>query len=111
MTLYIFPLIFVGFTFCQSENQTPDLVQIGMHRQQVQNLLGKPARVDSLEKRTEIIWGAEEAFWDELPMETKLEVWIYEVGENELRVYFLEADDSLFYKIVEPKDAVYESVD
>jgi len=103
--------IFLVLTFCQSETRTPDLVQAGMTRQQVQNFLGEPAGMDSLEKRTEIIWGAEEAFWDVLPMKARLEVWIYEIGENELRLYFLEGSDTLSYKTLSPKDAVYESVE
>jgi hypothetical protein len=111
ITKFVYLVIFPVFTFCQTETRTSDLVQTGMTRQEVQNHLGEPVRIDSLEKTTEIIWGAEEAFWDELPMETRLEVWIYETGENELRVYFREGSDTLSYKTLAPKDAVYESVE
>ena len=108
---HFFIIIFLVFNFCVPKTKGPDAVQVGMTKVKVQQILEKPDRVDSIEKRTEIIWGAEEGFWDELPMGTSLEIWIYELDDEELRLYFVDEYDTLSFKIMVPKDAVYESVD
>ena len=105
----VFTMFCLIFHSCQSKPPEKKSVQVGMNKQEVQTVLGEPARIDTLVKRDEIIWGAEEAFWDELPMETRLEIWIYESGENELRIYFIAGSDTLSYRTVSPRDAVYES--
>ncbi len=107
----IFIIIFLVFNFCEPETRIVDSVQVGMTKAEVRQLLGKPEIVDTIEKNTEIIWGAEEAFWAELPLGVTLEIWIYEREENEVRLYFIDESDTLSYKIIALKDAVYESVD
>lgn len=107
--LFIFILLI--FNFCEPETRIPDSVEVGMNKSEVKQLLGVPPVTDTVVKDTEIIWGAEEAFWDELPMETRLDIWRYDLNEEELRLYFIDGGDSLAYKIVAPIDAVYESVE
>ena len=107
----IFIIIFLVFNFCEPETRIVDSVQVGMTKAEIRQLLGKPEIVDTIEKNTEIIWGAEEAFWAELPLGVTLEIWIYEREENEVRLYFIDESDTLSYKIIALKDAVYESVD
>ena len=107
----IFIIIFLVFNFCEPETRIVDSVQVGMTKAEIRQLLGKPEIVDTIEKNTEIIWGAEEAFWAELPLGAALEIWIYEREENEVRLYFIDESDTLSYKIIALKDAVYESVD
>ncbi len=107
----IFIIIFLVFNFCEPETRIVDSVQVGMTKAEIRQLLGKPEIVDTIEKNTEIIWGAEEAFWAELPLGATLEIWIYEREENEVRLYFIDESDTLSYKIIALKDAVYESVD
>lgn len=106
----IFIFIILIFNFCEPETRIPDSVQLGMTKSEVHQLLGMPALTDSVVKDTEIIWGAEEAFWDELALGTSLEIWKYNLDEEELLLYFIDGGDSLTYKIVAPIDAVYESV-
>jgi hypothetical protein len=108
---FYFIILIPTFIFCLPKNNSPDSLHVGMTMDEIQQVLSKPDRVDSVEKNTEIIWGAEEAFWDELPIGARLEIWIYKWEENELRLYFINDSDTLSYKIVAPKDAVYESVD
>ena len=107
----IFIIVFLVFNFCRPESKTLDSVQVGMTKAEIRQVLGKPEIVDTIEKNTEIIWGAEEAFWAELPLGVTLEIWIYEREENEVRLYFIDESDTLSYKIIALKDAVYESVD
>ena len=107
----IFIIIFLVFNFCEPETRIVDSVQVGMTKAEIRQLLGKPEIGDTIEKNTEIIWGAEEAFWAELPLGATLEIWIYEREENEVRLYFIDESDTLSYKIIALKDAVYESVD
>jgi len=109
--LIYFIILILSFIFCLPKNKRPDLVQVGMTKDAIRRLLSKPDKVDSIEKNSEIIWGAEEAFWDELPSGARLETWIYEREEKELRLYFINESETLSYKIIAPKDAVYESVD
>ena len=106
-----FIILTLTFIFCLSKNKSSDSLQVGMTKDEIRQLLSKPDKVDLIEKNSEIIWGAEEAFWDELAMGTKLEIWIYTLKIDELRLYFIDGNDSLAYKIVAPIDAVYESVD
>lgn len=109
--LIYFIILILSFIVCLPKNKSPDLVQVGKTKDEIRQVLSKPDKVDSVEKNTEIIWGAEEAFWDELPIGARLEIWIYEREEKELRLYFINENDTLFYKIIAPKNAVYESVD
>ncbi|MCK4894827.1 MAG: outer membrane protein assembly factor BamE, partial [Calditrichia bacterium] len=102
----IFIIIFLVFNFCEPETRIVDSVQVGMTKAEIRQLLGKPEIVDTIEKNTEIIWGAEEAFWAELPLGATLEIWIYEREENEVRLYFIDESDTLSYKIIALKDAV-----
>ena len=109
--LIYFIILILSFIVCLPKNKSPDLVQVGKTKDEIRQVLSKPDKVDSVEKNTEIIWGAEEAFWDELPIGARLEIWIYEREEKELRLYFINESETLSYKIIAPKDAVYESVD
>ena len=58
--------ILFTFSFCESEKRNPDSLQVGMTKSEIHQLLSKPDLVDTIIKNTEIIWGAEEGFWDEL---------------------------------------------
>jgi hypothetical protein len=107
---YLFITMLFIFSFCTSEKRDPNSVPIGATKVKVEQLSGKPDLLDTVQKNTEIIWGAEEGFWDELAMGTVLEIWIYRRGENEIRLYFINESDTLSFKVVTPKDAVYESV-
>lgn len=83
-------------------------IKVGQNKTEISRLLPAPDEIQYITKTTEIIWGAEEAFWDEIPIGTKMEIWVYGSKDSLTRLYFLNDKDTLAYKVTEPKDVVYE---
>lgn len=76
-------------------------------KQTITALLGRPHEKSMHVKRNKFIWGPQEEFWDEIPMETRLEVWKYEFSDGILNLYFIDAGERLDYKAFTPKGVVY----
>lgn len=111
LKLFIILLLFL-FLSCAGEkskqlNSVRD-IKVGQNKAEIGQLLPAPDEIQHISKTTEIIWGAEEAFWQEIPIGAKLEIWIYGNKDSLTRLYFLNDIDTLAYKITESKDAVYE---
>jgi hypothetical protein len=83
-------------------------IKVGQSKDEISRLFPAPDEIQHISKTTEIIWGAEEAFWDEIPIGTKMEIWIYGNKDSLTRLYFLNDNDTLAYKVTESKDVVYE---
>lgn len=83
-------------------------IKVGQSKAEIRKIFTAPDEVQHITKSTEIIWGPEEAFWDEIPIGAKLEIWVYQNKDSLSRLYFLNDNDTLAYKVTEPKDVVYE---
>ena len=83
-------------------------IKVGQSKAEISRLLPAPDEIQHISKTTEIIWGPEEAFWDEIPIGTKMEIWVYGNKDSLTRLYFLDDNDTLAYKVTEPKGVVYE---
>jgi len=100
------------FLSCASEkskqvNSVRD-IKVGQSKTEISRLFPAPDEIQHISKTSEIIWGPEEAFWDEIPIGTKMEIWIYGKKDSLTRLYFLDDNDTLAYKVTEPKGVVYE---
>jgi hypothetical protein len=100
------------FLSCVGEKSKPlnsvgDL-KVGQSKAEITKLIPAPDEIQHTTKTTEIIWGAEEAFWDEIPIGTRLEIWVYGNKDSLTRLYFLNDKDTLAYKVTESKGVVYE---
>lgn len=105
-------LILLGFGiffFCNPPENPIDQIQDKDTRQNIIQKIGEPDNITFILKTTEIIWGAEEAFWDQIELGERLEVWSYAQGKNQLNIYFRENSDTVFYKTIIDPNAVYES--
>jgi hypothetical protein len=107
----LLPFLFL-FLSCAGEknkqlNSIRD-IKVGQSKAEISRLLPAPDEIHHISKTSEIIWGAEEAFWDQIPIGTKIEIWIYGNKDSLTRLYFLNDNDTLAYKVTEPKDVVYE---
>jgi hypothetical protein len=105
--LLIFLCLTCSFEKTQNLNSVRD-VKIGQNKAEISRLFSPPDEIQHINKTTEIIWGPEEAFWDEIPIGTKMEIWIYGNKDSLTRLYFLNDNDTLAYKVTESKDVVYE---
>ncbi len=112
--IFLFSFIFL-FLSCAGEKskQLNSLrsVKTGETKEQISKFFPAPDEIQHLTKTTEIIWGPEEEFWDEIPPGTDLEIWIYQQKDSLTKLYFLNDDNHLTYKITSPKDVVYEPTD
>jgi hypothetical protein len=79
----------------------------GQSKQTMIDLLGEPLEKHIVVKRNKSIWGPEEEFWDNIPMETRLEVWKYEFSDGHLNLYFINEGELLDYKAFAPKGVIY----
>ena len=84
-------------------------VEIGQTREEIQRLLGRPSERRLERKTSEIIWGAEESIWSDIPLGTELEIWRYDDRNGRLTLYFVGQDGRLTYKVYSPAGVVYES--
>jgi hypothetical protein len=112
MKMIVFFLFLLLFHSCAGEkskqlNSIRD-IKVGQSKAEISKLLPKPDEIQYSTKTTEIIWGAEEAFWQEIPIGTNLEIWVYGNKDSLTRLYFVDDNDTLAYKVTEPKDVVYE---
>ncbi len=83
-------------------------IKVGQSKAEISQLFPAPDEIQHISKTSEIIWGPEEAFWQEIPIGTRLEIWVYQQKDSLTRLYFLDDNDTLAYKVTEPKDVVYE---
>ena len=106
----IIVILLTGFLiFCHHPKNIADLIQENDTKENIRQQIGNPSDITVLKKTTEIIWGPEEAFWSQLKLGEQVEVWSYQLGKDQLKLYFRENSDSLLYKTVVDPDAVYES--
>ena len=109
MRYSILSLIPVILIFCNQSKNISDRIHVNDTQQVIRQQIGDPVDITIIEKTTEIIWGPEEAFWNQIDLGEQVEVWSYELGQAQLKLYFRENSDSLFYKTVIDPEAVYES--
>ena len=107
----LLPFLFL-FLSCAGEkskqlNSVRD-IKVGQSKAEISRLLPAPDEIQHISKTSEIIWGPEEAFWDEIPIGTRMETWVYQNKDSLTRLYFLNDKDTLAYKITESKGVVYE---
>jgi len=101
--------MFFFFFSCKEEAKKHEKIEVGQTRDKIKTILSEPDEIQRIEKTTEAIFGPEEIFWDKINTGTNLEVWIYQIEDSLLRLYFKNNEDSLSYKLITPKDVVYET--
>ncbi len=109
-TILVGTLFFVLYPFaCYANNyfEVEAKIQQGQSKQAVIELLGEPFNKTITIKRNKYIWGPEEEFWDDIPMETRLEIWKYEFSDGHLNLYFINEGEGLNYKAFAPKGVIY----
>ena len=93
---------------------------VGATRDEISSRFGKPARIRSLIKQGQAIWGPIEEYWDQVPNGSAVEIWSYrsritlegageyhlQSGETEL--YFIDASDTVSAIGFHLDGAVYE---
>ena len=110
--ILIFAVIFVSYPFtcyakAYSAVEVEGKIKKGQSKQAITELLGEPFEKKVILKRNKYIWGPEEEFWDDIPMETRLEVWKYEFSDGHLNLYFINEGEHLDYKAFAPKGVIY----
>jgi hypothetical protein len=101
--------LFLAFFSCEKKVSLPEKVEIGQTKEEIKLILGEPNQIENIEKTTEIIWGPEELFWEEIDIGARLEVWEYQIQDSSLRLYFINDQNKLSYKMTVPQNVVYES--
>jgi hypothetical protein len=101
--------LFLAFFSCGKKVNLPEKVEIGQTKEEIKLILGEPDQMENIEKTTEIIWGPEELFWEKIDIGTRLEVWAYQIQDSLLRLYFINDQNNLSYKMTVPQNVVYES--
>ncbi|MBI5674755.1 MAG: hypothetical protein HZC48_02850 [Nitrospirae bacterium] len=94
-------------SYAKAYSELEGKIIAGQPKQEIKDLLGEPVDKKIIVKRNKYLWGPEEEFWDEIPMETILEVWGYEFSDGHLNLYFINKGDSLNYKAFAPKGVIY----
>ena len=84
-------------------------VELGQTREEIQRLLGPPSQRRVERKTSDVIWGAEESIWSDIPLGAGLEIWQYDDRNGRWTLYFVEQDGRLTYKVYSPAGVVYES--
>jgi len=94
---------------CYAKNyaEVKEKIKKGQSKQTIIELLREPLEKKVIVKRNKFIWGPEEEFWDDIPMETRLEVWKYEFSDGHLNLYFINEGERLDYKAFAPKGVIY----
>ena len=82
-------------------------IDIGQSKESIRAALGKPDAVTNTGKTNRFIWGPEEEFWDKIPMGTKMEVWMYQLSDGSLKLYFVDGSEKLNYMAFAPRGRVY----
>jgi hypothetical protein len=94
---------------------------VGMSRAGVIERFGEPDRKQVLRKSDELIWGAIESFWAEVPTGSEVEIWSYSarvelVGDDgsafsngTTELYFVDGSDRVRGVGFAPEGAVFES--
>lgn len=116
MTTKLIKIILIGvlfFVFCpiacyaKNYSEVEGKIKQGQSKQAIIELLGEPSYKTTTIKRNRYIWGPQEEFWDDIPMETRLEVWKYEFSDGHLYLYFINEGEHLNYKAFAPKGVIY----
>lgn len=108
--ILISTLFFVFYPLaCYAKNysEVEGKIKQGQSKQTIIELLGEPFDKRITIKRNKYIWGPEEEFWDDIPMETRLEVWKYEFSDGHLNLYFINEGEHLNYKAFAHKGVIY----
>ena len=103
--------MFFFFFSCKEETKKHEKIEAGQTKDKIKMILSEPDEIQRMEKTTEVIFGPEELFWDKINIGTDLEVWIYQIEDSLLRLYFKNNEDNLLYKLITPKDVVYETTE
>jgi len=110
--LICIPVLICSGTLCFADDsktyeQIRTKIKIGQSKQTVREMLGPPDKIIDSGKSNKYIWGPEEEFWDDIPMETRLEVWKYEFSDGHLNLYFINEGEHLNYKAFAHKGVIY----
>ncbi|MEK6652431.1 MAG: hypothetical protein AABY50_05825 [Nitrospirota bacterium] len=95
------------FCYAKDYSEIESQIEKGQSKQAIVKLFGEPVEKKFIVKNNKFIWGPEEEFWDEIPMETRMEVWRYEFSDGNLNLYFLNEGKTLDYKAFAPKGVIY----
>jgi hypothetical protein len=101
--------VLLAFCACTKAQDLSQLVKVGQSKEEIVEVVGTPQKTEVIVKTTEHVWGPEESFWSQIPMNTKLEVWHYKNKDGQLNLYFQETANSLSFKAFAPSGVVYES--
>ena len=105
----LFISLFLIFYSCEKKVNLPEKIEIGQTKEEIKKILNEPDQIEKIKKTTEIIWGPEELFWEEIDIGTRLEVWVFQIQDSLLRLYFINDQKKLSYKMTVPQNVVYES--
>ena len=108
-TILLFLILINLFASCSQKKDISTLIKRGQTREQIKKILGEPEEIKSFKKASDIIWGPEEAFWNEIPSGAVHEVWRYKDSGGRLNLYFIDGNDSLSFQAYVPNGVVYES--
>lgn len=97
------PLVCYAKDYSEIESQ----IEKGQSKKEIVKLLCEPLEKKFIVKNQKFISGPEEEFWDEIPMETRMEVWRYEFSDGNLNLYFINYGESLDFKAFAPKGVIY----
>ena len=106
---------------CSPDSPRHSEFQPGATREQLTEQFGPPLRVQFLANKGQVVWGAIEDYWDQVPIGSSVEIWAYrstivienaetnhlQAGETEL--YFVDDSNSVDGVGFHLKGAVYES--
>lgn len=101
--LVSYPLVCHAINYSTIEGK----INKGQSKQTIIELLGKPIEKNIIVKHNRFIWGPEEEFWDDIRMETRLEIWKYKLSDGNLNLYFINGGEHLDYRAFAPKGVIY----
>jgi len=83
--------------------------RVGATREELLASFGAPARQQSLVKTGAAIWGPIEEFWDQVPLDSSVEIWSYPVADGSVELYFIDGSDRVQGTGFAPEGAVFEA--
>ena len=94
----------------QASSPPPSPDRVGITQQQLQSELGEPDRTQVWTKDSEAIFGPPEAYWDDLTIGDRVEIWSYDQPDGVREFHFLRESDIVGHESLTPHGVVYEAV-
>ncbi len=79
----------------------------GQTKESILQLLGDTSGRGTLVKHDTPMFGPQEAFWDQLPEGTRMEVWTYHFSDGKLYLYFMDGEEKVTFIAFAPQGIVY----